>query len=53
VHDSPALSITVDFDLRDETKGNMVALLDYFVQRQHTILQLIRELVEQETTSRD
>jgi glutamate carboxypeptidase len=53
VHDSPALSITLDFHLRDETKVSMVALLDYFVQRQHTILQLIRELVEQETTSRD
>ncbi len=31
----------------------MVALLDYFVQRQNAILQLIRELVEQETTSRE
>jgi glutamate carboxypeptidase len=35
-----------------ETKASMVALLDYFVQRQSAILQLIRELVEQETTSR-
>ncbi|MBS1806896.1 MAG: M20 family metallopeptidase [Acidobacteria bacterium] len=31
----------------------MVALLNYFVQRQPSILQLIRELVEQETTSRE
>ena len=31
----------------------MVALLDYFVQRQSAILELIRELVEQETTSRE
>lgn len=30
----------------------MVTLLDYFVQRQPAILQLIRALVEQETTSR-
>lgn len=31
----------------------MVTLLDYFVQRQPAILQLTRELVEQETTSRE
>ncbi|MFN7927628.1 MAG: M20 family metallopeptidase [Blastocatellia bacterium] len=31
----------------------MVTLLDYFVQRQVAILQFIRELVEQESTSRE
>lgn len=31
----------------------MVTLLDYFVQRQPAILQFTRELVEQETTSRE
>ncbi len=31
----------------------MVALLNYFVQRQEKIIQLTRELVEQETTSRE
>ncbi len=31
----------------------MVTLLDYFVQRQAAILQFTRELVEQETTSRE
>ena len=31
----------------------MLTLLDYFVQRQPAILQLIREMVEQESTSRE
>ena len=31
----------------------MVALLNYFVQRQEKIIQMTRELVEQETTSRE
>ncbi len=51
--DSTALSITLHSNRTVETKAGMVALLDYFVQRQRTILELIRELVEQETTSRE
>jgi len=50
---STALSITLLSNRTVETKANMVALLNYFVQRQSAILQLIQELVEQETTSRE
>lgn len=50
---STALSITLTSNRTVETKASMVALLDYFVQRQSAILELIRELVEQETTSRE
>lgn len=50
---STALSITLTSNRTVETKASMVALLNYFVQRQSTVLQLVRELVEQETTSRE
>ena len=50
---STALSITLTSNRTVETKASMVALLNYFVQRQRAILQLICELVEQETTSRE
>lgn len=50
---STGLSISLSSNRTVETKVTMVALLDYFVQRQNAILQLIRELVEQETTSRE
>jgi glutamate carboxypeptidase len=50
---STALSFTLHSNRTVETKASMVALLDYFVQRQGDILHLIRELVEQETTSRE
>ena len=50
---STALSITLTSNRTVETKASMVALLNYFVQRQNAILQLIRELVEQETTSHE
>ncbi len=50
---STALSITLTSNRTVETKASMVALLNYFVQRQNAILALIRELVEQETTSRE
>ena len=50
---STGLSIPLTFNRTVETKVTMVALLDYFVQRQNAILQLIRELVEQESTSRE
>jgi glutamate carboxypeptidase len=50
---STALSFTLHSNRTVETKASMVALLNYFVQRQNAILELIRELVEQETTSRE
>ncbi len=50
---STALSFTLHSNRTVETKASMVALLNYFVQRQNVILELIRELVEQETTSRE
>jgi glutamate carboxypeptidase len=50
---STALSFTLHSNRTVETKASMVALLNYFVQRQSAILELTREMVEQETTSRE